>query len=338
LGEYICETDFVNLENRIQILLVKRSDGECSKEELEELNRWYDTLEKEPEAMPDGQNASMDAYLEQKYSEFKSLQERRHKTKLRLLPTIAKIAVMFIIFLGIGTAIYYLRHGSLSRVQPLPAGLTYRAPGKTDAQSHYIKLPDSSIVILHAGSALKMVGSKTREVALTGTAYFDIRHMPEKPFVIHVGALKVTVLGTAFNIKQNGDNVAVTVTHGRVKIEDSHKLLAILTTNQQIVYTPKKLDVMLQQVKADDDIEWIKSGLVFNDKSLADIALQLEARYNVQIKFANEEVKKCSVSTNNASSGTESLDDILDFICPAVNASYKNVNGVIVIDGPGCGE
>lgn len=342
MGEYIVETDTFNLENRIQILLNKYNKGECSKEELEELDLWYEAIEEDHESFPGGQHLDMDTYLEEKYSEFKLLQGQRHRTKVRRLPAIMKIAAMFFGVLGMSAAIYYYKH-NLSSSSVAPASiLSYKAPGKTDAQSRYITLPDSSIVILHPGSAIKLTGKgfdgRTRDVALTGTAYFDIHHMPGKPFIIHVGALKVTVLGTAFNIKQHGDSIAVTVTHGKVKVEDSHKLLATLVRNQQMVYTPAMPDIALQEVKAVNDVEWIKSGLLFNDKSLGYIAQQLEARYNIQIKFSNEEVKKCRVSTNSASSGMESLDDILAFICPAVNASYKHTNGAIMIDGPGCDD
>jgi ferric-dicitrate binding protein FerR (iron transport regulator) len=42
---------------------------------------------------------------------------------------------------------------------------------------------------------------KTREVYLSGEAYFDVKHADKVPFIIHTGNVSTTVLGTAFNIK-----------------------------------------------------------------------------------------------------------------------------------------
>jgi len=327
---------------RLNILLKKYHCGQCSEYELQELEAYYHSLGSDDAALPEPVAHKWEQFAEQEYELLQKRiaaerPQKRHSWLYRY-----KVAAILAIGLGIGTGImYYYKLVFLSHVQ-LPAALSYNATGNTDAQSRYLELPDSSVVILHAGSTLKLYDSsfdgKTREVALKGTAYFAIHHMPEKPFVIHAGALKVTVLGTAFNIKESGDSVAVTVTRGKVKVEDEHKVIAILTPNQQITYTPQKQDAAQREVKADNNIKWIKAGLLFNDESMDNIARQLEARYDVHITFTNEQVMKCRVSVNNAFNGTESLDDILSFICPAVNASYKSVNGGIVIDGAGCSE
>jgi transmembrane sensor len=44
--------------------------------------------------------------------------------------------------------------------------------------------------------------AKQGRVYLSGEAYFDVRMMP-KPFIIHTGNVLTTVLGTAFNIKED---------------------------------------------------------------------------------------------------------------------------------------
>ena len=327
------------MKDRIHILLARRAEGKCSKEELEELNQWYESLEKKHQEIPGEQKVNRDAYLENKYAEFKSLQQQRDHKPVRRLPSrlLLRIAAVLILFFTISSIIFY--HTRPSVKQPEVA-ISYKAPGKKPVESRYLKLPDSSIVILHAGSSLKMYDSsfsgKTREVALNGTAYFDVHHMSGKPFIIHIGKLKVTVLGTAFNIRQDKDSVAVTVTRGKVKVENEHKLIAILTPNQQVVYHIEKQQAQAQTVSAQTNIQWIKTGLDFNDESLAAVAKKLEERYGVHISFTNNEVANCRIYVTNPFEGTESVGDILSFICPIINATFTADGNSFIIDGKGC--
>src|SRR5690606_2859673 len=87
-----------------------------------------------------------------------------------------------------------------------------------------LHLPDGSTVIVGVGSKLNYPSSfdslRTREVYLEGQAYFDIRHNPQKPFIIHTGKVATTVLGTSFNIKAwpEDQDITVTVTRGKVRV------------------------------------------------------------------------------------------------------------------------
>src|SRR5690349_3566179 len=64
-------------------------------------------------------------------------------------------------------------------------------------------LPDGSNVWLNAKSELKYSSdfSEERNISLTGEAFFDVAHNPEKPFEITAGETQVRVLGTSFNVR-----------------------------------------------------------------------------------------------------------------------------------------
>lgn len=71
-------------------------------------------------------------------------------------------------------------------------------------KSKFIHLPDGSTVLLNEGSKLDFgndFNTGSRQVVLTGEAYFDIKHDERRPFVVHTGKVYTTVLGTAFNIR-----------------------------------------------------------------------------------------------------------------------------------------
>lgn len=207
-------------------------------------------------------------------------------------------------------------------------------------QKKQIMLPDGSTVWLNAGAVIKFPKSftgKSREVYLTGEAYFDIKHDDHKPFLIHNGKVLTTVLGTAFNIKEDQDShtLEVTVTRGKVSVSDDGKLLSILTPNQQLSINLVNRVPTEQKVDAQAVIAWQNADIIFDDITFEEAAIQLQQRFDVKIDFRNDQLKKCRFS-GSALKG-DKLDKVLKVICAFNNASWgRNPDGSITIDGPGC--
>lgn len=89
-----------------------------------------------------------------------------------------------------------------------------------------IPLVDGSRVELNTASAVRTaVTEGKREVWLDrGEAYFEIAHLRTgQPFVVHAGDRTVTVLGTKFSVRRDGDRVTVSVIEGKVRVEDADK-------------------------------------------------------------------------------------------------------------------
>ena len=87
----------------------------------------------------------------------------------------------------------------------------------------YLELPDGSKLWLNAGSKVRYAdgfATGTRELTLAGEAFFDVKHDPGQPFIIHTGGLDVKVLGTSLNVKAYpGDSlVETTLIQGRAEI------------------------------------------------------------------------------------------------------------------------
>ncbi|MFT3704334.1 MAG: FecR domain-containing protein [Agriterribacter sp.] len=205
--------------------------------------------------------------------------------------------------------------------------------------TRFISLPDGSSVVLHAGAQLEFptfFAGKTREVRLTGEAFFDVYHNPEKPFIIHTGAVKTTVLGTAFNIKSDGARVVVSVTRGKVKVEDASKIVAVLTPDQQVEYDVSAATVARHTVHAETLVTaWTKENMVFDGISFEEIGTILSRRYGVPVQFENEALKKCKIRASF--SGTEALDQVASVLSAIRNGSFAQLtDGTIVFKGEGC--
>ncbi|MCF0062814.1 FecR domain-containing protein [Dyadobacter chenwenxiniae] len=207
-------------------------------------------------------------------------------------------------------------------------------------QKKAITLADGSRVWINAGSELKYpetFNGQTREVYLSGEAYFDIHHDTAKPFIIHTGNVITKVLGTAFNIKEDKSKhtIQVTVTRGKVSVANGGELLGVLRPNQQISFNTLKEEALQATVNAAAVIAWQQSDLHFEDVSFGDAIAQLRQHFDVKISFSNTKLKDCRFT--GTSINGEELEKILKVMCAFNNATYRvEPDGSIIIDGPGC--
>ncbi|MBE9600335.1 FecR family protein [Pedobacter sp. MC2016-24] len=318
----------------------------CSTEEIaqvQELIRsggyeaeWREAMETSQALFTDGK------FTEPELNEAELLQKIKQKIALQPDP-VKKHSWKW---LGIAAAVLLV--GSLAVWLNQPAGpknetsmLKTENPVKHQHTAHkWIKLPDGSSVQLNQDSHLEYAdsfeGKALREVTLIGEGYFDIKHDPKHPFVIHTGKIKTTVLGTAFNIKADAANqlVVVTVTRGKVKVEDEQKTLAVLTPDQQLSWNAKAGSAVKLKVNAVAALEWKKHDLIMDDITLAEAAGIIAERYAVKVQFENEKVKACRFTA--AFLNKNDISQVLKVVGEITGATLTLKDNLVQIDGPGC--
>lgn len=94
---------------------------------------------------------------------------------------------------------------------------TYAAPAH---QHRTVTLQDGSSVVLAAEAIVDVAYSRERRALniQRGAAYFEVRKDFVRPFIVEAGGVRVTAVGTAFNVQRTADDVTVTVTEGQVSI------------------------------------------------------------------------------------------------------------------------
>ena len=217
-----------------------------------------------------------------------------------------------------------------------------------------IKLEDGTMVSLSPKSSfyypLHFTNSK-REVALKGTAFFEVSKNPEKPFFVYANNVVTKVLGTSFTIKTNPNTkeVSVSVHTGRVQVFEKNsasqsafndKVLTsngvIITGNQEAIYSNKNNDFQTTLVPVPLPISNVKAkvkGFDFERANLPDVIAQIQQVYGVEIVLENENFNKCIFS---GELNEENLFEKLDIICTAINASYEVSGTKVLIKGKGC--
>lgn len=189
-----------------------------------------------------------------------------------------------------------------------------------------VLLPDGSQVWLNAGSRLTyandLTSAPTREVTLSGEAFFEVVHDDAHPFIIHTRTLDIRDIGTRFNVKSYPDDPTTEATLIQGAIEISFRKTPgekiILKPNQKIVLfnnEPSAVSVNNSRKAANvanpaDDIykisritpdprenmitdtAWMANKLIFRSEDFASLALQLERWYNVKIRFHSDVVEQ----------------------------------------------
>lgn len=168
---------------------------------------------------------------------------------------------------------------------PVPAAITaeYSTPV---GGNRAIGLSDGSHVELNTASHLRTaIRPDRREVWLeAGEAYFEVRHLADRPFIVHAGQQQVVVLGTRFSVRRDGDKVAVSVADGRVRVDEMHgnepvRSSIITAGDVAIAQGGTMLVADRSTERVESTMAWREGMLSFDQARLADVAAEFN-RYN----------------------------------------------------------
>ncbi|WP_394774807.1 FecR family protein [Flavobacterium sp.] len=198
-----------------------------------------------------------------------------------------------------------------------------------------ITLCDGTQIWLNVGSLLKYpveFNGGTREVYLTGEAFFDVAKDKKHPFIIHTDKMDTKVLGTSFNVQAYPDNTTqeVSVLTGRVNVKST-------VTEENVYVTPGQKVVFKSQnnkLKAFTDIPvnsislWRKNIIVFEDAPLPEVIATINRNYNVTIQIENKNLNNLKIS---AYFKELPVDQVVALVCNIINANYKLEAGNYII-------
>lgn len=149
-------------------------------------------------------------------------------------------------------------------------------------------LPDGSSGWLNSGSTLKypVVFADSRDVELSGEAYFNIRKNKNKPFNVVASKVNISVLGTQFNVAAYSDdsNVDIVLESGKVKLNHigSNKFIE-MKPNERVVYNSEKITLKKTKVLPEKYSSWKEGKLVFRNDPIEEVAKRLGRWYNIDI-------------------------------------------------------
>jgi transmembrane sensor len=321
------------VDNRIKNLFERYQSGQENDQERKIVETWFADLEKEQspklsELEKNALFAPMDCAIDTML-----LKPQKHFIHKRYLQAAA------ILLIVLGAVLFKYQHAATKKA----AVVTYTLITVPRGAKKRLLLADGSSVFLNSGSVIRIPSNyniKSREVLLSGEAYFEVKHNAAKPFTIHSCKLLITDLGTAFDVKAYPEDreIHVAVESGKVQVGKNKPngqfelYAAAITRNQQLVYNEQGNSHAVSQVKTSDVIAWQQNKLSFDNASFEEIAPLLERWYNVSVKLSGYSAcRRYTVSFNN-----EPVDHVLSVMSRLAGITYSIKNRVVLINLKNC--
>jgi transmembrane sensor len=191
-------------------------------------------------------------------------------------------------------------------------------------------LPDGSVITLNKNSTLayaKNFNTKTRNVKLTGEAFFDVAPNKQKPFEITVDEVKVHVVGTSFNIKSTAEETEVIVETGIVKVGVENNTVKLLP-KQKVLVRKNNAELKVQSNLDDLYNYYHTKKFICNNTPLYQLTDALSNAYNTKITISGETSRNLRLTTTFKEM---SLNDILKVITETFNLKIEQRNGEIIL-------
>jgi len=99
-------------------------------------------------------------------------------------------------------------------------------------------LPEGSVVTLNKQSSIRYVrgfAGADRRVDMEGEAFFAVTQDKDKPFVVHTNGMTITVLGTSFNVRNNGGKTEIIVETGMIEVRKGGEVFRVRAHERLVV-------------------------------------------------------------------------------------------------------
>ena len=326
------------MSNLSEDIINRYLTGQCSEEELIEVNAWMKESEENALRLfrmeeiyhlgKFGRYTDGQRILRAEKQLYKKLDEEQGKRNKilrihRWMKYAAVIAIIFAISGGIG---YWSHNGSDQQMMVAVAG-----EGIVKA----VVLPDGTKVWLNNSATLKYpreFSENERNVHLEGEAYFEVTKNRHKPFTVQSDAMCVRVLGTTFNFKcdKRCRIAEATLIEGEIEVKgNKEEGQIILTPGQRAELNKSNGRLTVKQVDAKLDAVWHNNLIPFQKADIFAITRTLERFYDVKIILSPD------IQPDKTYSGVlkrkSNIESVLKSLQNSIPINYKIVGNNIFI-------
>jgi ferric-dicitrate binding protein FerR (iron transport regulator) len=197
-----------------------------------------------------------------------------------------------------------------------------------------VTLADGTKIWLNAASSLKYptaFAGMTRQVELTGEAYFEIAADLQKPFKVRLNGMDVQVLGTRFNIKayQDDTTIRTTLLDGAVKLSAATAGESLLKPGQQAILRPNQRHFTIREVNTNNAVAWRNGYFAYENEDIHDIMKDMSRWYNVDVEYNNHSIERKFGGTISRYQNAEDMLQVLE-LTGSVHFSIKNKKIIVM--------
>ncbi len=327
------------MSNLSEDIINKYLTGQCSEEELVEVNAWMKESEENARQLFRMEEiyhlGKFNQYADRKQMAraekqlYKKLdEEKRKQNKIlrmhRWMKYAAMIAVILVIGGGSGYWLYQNGNNQHMMVAVANEGIVKE-----------IILPDGTKVWLNNLATLKYpreFSEKARNVYLDGEAYFEVTKNRHKPFTVQSDAMRVRVLGTTFNFKcdKNYQIAEVTLIEGEIEVKgNKEEGQIILAPGQRAELNKNNGRLTVKQVDAKMDAVWHDNLIPFQKADIFTISKALERFYDIKIILSPD--MRADKTYSGVLKKKSTIESVLKSLQNSISIDYKIVGNNIFI-------
>jgi transmembrane sensor len=215
------------------------------------------------------------------------------------------------------------------------ARIASRTGEETFAETQPIdtRLSDSSHVYVSPHSRVQARIGDERHIELQGQAWFEVARDEQRPFIVEAEELKVTVLGTGFEVSayDTAQVWRVRVRHGRVRVEAGNERVE-LAAGERITFDRKT--GQLERSGPVTTEAWGDRIIQFENAPLAEVVTELQRIYHVRVDLGNTALQRCRLT---ATFENESVQEVLQVIAGTFGLRVvQPATDRYALDGEGC--
>ena len=187
----------------------------------------------------------------------------------------------------------------------------------------HLVLPDGSRVDLNSSSDFicpSTFSETERRVHVCGEGY-------SRPFTVSADGMKVSVLGTEFNMKSRDNLSEVTLVQGKVSVTDDGGKSCILSPSEQVRLENGEL-TEAQAVDTEAVTCWTKPRMICRNQNIEQVAEKLATYYGVKFHYT-ESLK--DIVINGKIDLREELESVLNTIAFTAPVSFETDGDTVEI-------
>ncbi|SFD14144.1 FecR family protein [Chitinophaga sp. CF118] len=318
---------------KFESLIDQYLKGLLNKQEVEYVENWLDSLENKEafDTLPAQELANDKQVMYNKLTARINNHEQKRGTVIFSFSRnkFLKIAASVIIIVAAG---FLSRESLLNLIAPHRSTYVAGTAGSIKKQI----LSDGTIVWLKGNSKLIFpltFGHGDRKVTLQGEALFEVAKDAQHPFLIYCGSLTTKVLGTSFNIRNTGSEIAVSVLTGKISLTTGQSKELMLYANENAVYSEPQATITKAQ-KAGRALHELTKGteydMAFNDAGMRDVIQRIEKKFNVDIQLEDPAIVNNLITADMTD---QSLQKTMEMISQALNLEVQ-IKGPIILLQP----
>ncbi|QCI64544.1 FecR family protein [Phreatobacter stygius] len=182
-------------------------------------------------------------------------------------------------------------------------------------------LADGSTMELDAGTSVDIdFGPDRRRLVLhTGQIFVTVAPDPARPFVVHAGRGSTRALGTAFDVRSEGEGARIVVTEHAVRVAypgADASVTVDVRAGQQVVYAPGPGLGRPEPVDTAMLTAWRRGQVIFDGRPLGDVVGAMARYRRGRILITDSALRDLPVTGIFSTADTDALLDALPAILP----------------------